>query len=174
MEIREEIFENIVFLDIDGVMNDIFSNEYFTKEAIDTLNDLYEKINYKIVLSSSWKNAFTLYKMQEIFKNIGIKAPLIDKTMTFFKNDPNKRNNITLDELDNLEIDKIYTRDYEINMWIKVFKPKHFVILDDFFFDDEILKEHLVQTSFFGLEKDKGNLSLRKELIPIILEKFKI
>lgn len=103
MEIKEEIFENIIFLDIDGVMNDIFSKEYFTKEAIDTLNDLYKEIEYKIVLSSSWKNAFTLYKMQEIFKSIGIKAPLIDKTMTFFKNEPNKRNNITLDELDSLD-----------------------------------------------------------------------
>ena len=43
-----EHFENIVFLDIDGVLNNqYFKGEYvFTKESVEVLNYLYEK--YKI------------------------------------------------------------------------------------------------------------------------------
>lgn len=53
--------KNIIFLDIDGVLNSIiFSeshpNEDFDPNATKYLSDIYHKHNCDIVLASTWKN----------------------------------------------------------------------------------------------------------------------
>ena len=94
-------FENIVFVDIDGVLN--HSNmdaEYrFLKESVEALNELYESHKIQIVISSSWKNAYAFSFLQKLFIENGIKAPVIDKTFTFFSKIENN-NSFSLNEME--------------------------------------------------------------------------
>lgn len=157
-----EHFENIVFLDIDGVLNNqYFKGEYvFTKESVEVLNYLYEKYNIKIVISSTWKNAYSFAFLQLVFKENNIKAPLIDKTMTFITPDEKRSKTMTLEELLNEEVNEIFTREYEINKWIKLFQPNHYVILDDFKMRDKNLFTHQILTYNWG--EEESTLGLRK------------
>lgn len=158
-----EEFDNIVFLDIDGVMNNQYNKgEYiFTKETVEVLNYLYEKFNIKIVLSSSWRTAYSFTFLQTIFKENNIEAPLIDKTPRFINKNKDKRcNSLSIDELEAYEIDEIYTREYEIFDWISVFRPKHYVIIDDFKMKNKELFNHQILTYNWG--DDESFLGLRK------------
>lgn len=146
-----ENFENIVFVDIDGVFNYMnMKCEYrFLQESVDAINELYDTHRIQLVLSSSWKNAYSFLFMQTLFKDNGIKAPLIDKTFTYFQNMENN-NNFSLEDLEGNELDVHYAREYEIYSWLKVFKPKHFLILDDYEMKKFNLREHQILTSYFG------------------------
>ncbi len=150
-EYGEERFENIVFVDIDGVFNHIKTEcDYeFLPESVMALNELYETHQIKLVLSSSWKNAYSFLFMQKLFQYNGIKAPLIDKTCTYFHSIENN-NCCTLEELENEETDVRYSREYEIYYWIKIFKPKHYLIIDDYKMEKFNLEEHQILTSYFG------------------------
>lgn len=46
-----------LFLDIDGVCNTIFSEDYFTKFNMGNLKHLVNTINPKVVLSSDWRRS---------------------------------------------------------------------------------------------------------------------
>lgn len=157
-------FENIVFVDIDGVLN--HSNmdaEYrFLKESVEALNELYESHKIQIVISSSWKNAYAFSFLQKLFIENGIKAPVIDKTFTFFSKIENN-NSFSLNEMETQTEDVHYSREYEIHYWIKVFKPKHFLILDDYEMQMFELKEHQILTSYWG-EKEEDMAFRKKHL----------
>lgn len=164
-EYGKQEFENIVFLDIDGVLNHHKTRyEYrFIDESVGALNDLYKTHNIEIVLSSSWKNAYSFSFIQKLFQDNVIKAPLIDKTSTFFQNVDNK-NCVSLDEIEKEETDVHYSREYEIYCWIKVFQPKHYLILDDYKMQMFGLEEHQVLTSYWG--KKEEDMAFRRKHLP--------
>ena len=82
----------LIFLDIDGVLNSdawdktkkTTSNDFlidqFDPEAIKLLNELIEKIDAQIVLTSSWRLNFDLEQMNELFSRIGIKRGIVSFT----------------------------------------------------------------------------------------------
>lgn len=142
---REKI-DTVIFLDIDGVLMTNFSDysgEYprFDVESIIFLNNLYRSIKYDIVLISSWKDAYTIKYMNDLFKSNGIEAEIIDKTDIIEK--AYNRCDISLYDIDN----KKYKtgRDDEIHKWLSVFNPNHYLILDDFIVSDLELRKHQIK-----------------------------
>lgn len=157
-------FNYIVFVDIDGVFNHMNTscNYKFLKESIETLNMLYDKYNIQLVLSSSWRCAYSFSFMQKLFKDNGIKASLIDKTPIIVAKKEDKISFCLGDfDYDNDDFCKEFSRDYEIYEWIHLFKPKHFLILDDFEMKMPFLKEHQFITSYWGTKN--SDLALRKK-----------
>lgn len=142
--------EYIIFLDIDGVMNDSKREpDNFLPEAVSVLNTLFNKYNAKVVLSSSWREYFTFNDLKDLFEQNGLLIKIIDKTPVYIC-DKKINKALTLEEISNLDIQTDISRDFEIMNYIKVHNICHYVILDDFDFDDEELKKHLVQTHYWG------------------------
>lgn len=155
-------FDYVAFVDIDGVLNHskIHCEFDFLQESIDTLNILYDKYNIKLVLSSSWRHAFTFFDMQELFKTKGINAPLIDRTYIVLTKDP-VLVDINFDDIYDINPkENIYSRESEILEWLKMFKPKHFVVLDDYLMNNDFLSKHQLKTDYWG--DDENKLGLRK------------
>jgi hypothetical protein len=157
-----ETFDYIAFVDIDGVFNymDMECSFGFIQESVDVINKLYEEYGIKLVLSSSWREAYTFEFMKDLFQNNGVKAPLIDRT--YFNVTPQKEKDFSLGEIECLDDeDDVYkpsTRDNEIYEWVKRFKPKHFIIFDDFKMHG-VLKKYQCVTSYWG--EDESLLGLR-------------
>lgn len=78
----------IIFLDFDGVVETIYwekaddgswsfnvhkagRNELNNKQAIGWLNELYSKVPYDIVVSSSWRIGMTVEELQNLITNSG-------------------------------------------------------------------------------------------------------
>lgn len=115
---------NILFLDIDGVLNSSNGRrrESFKHNRACTLHTLFEEnmevlrsiidvINCKIVISSTWRNNFTLEELKTIFSVYNIpKHIIIDTTIV----DHNA-----------------HTRGFQINEWLKNNRVNKFVIIDD-------------------------------------------
>lgn len=139
----------IVFLDMDGVVNCM---EFFDRtskeregltrhdetdfwkmmidpEAVKRLNTIADKSGAKFVLSSSWRIAHPLLKVEKYLKLCGFTGDLIDKTPNRSPVPPHRRGN-------------------EIQAWLDSHKEvEKFVILDDDS-DMEHLTKYLVQTSW--------------------------
>lgn len=157
------ILDYIVFIDIDGVLNHMNTNSTykFERESVETINILFNKYKINLVLSSSWKDAYPFSFMQKLFKDNGIKAPLIDKTSTFINYENRINQSVNLVEIENMEVKNFYTREYEILDWIKKFNPKHYLILDDFKMKEPLLEKHQVLTNNWGYFEE--DMALRKK-----------
>lgn len=62
--------KNIIFLDIDGVLND--NNSILSLESVDVLKQLIYKYNAKIVMITSWQMNGTINRIKYQFEEIGI------------------------------------------------------------------------------------------------------
>lgn len=124
----------VIFLDIDGVMN---NESCFTTQrmdpidpnAIKLLNRLVMDTDACIVISSSWRIGHPLHYLQIIFERAGFEFPerIIGATMEIIGHDK--------------------TRGQEIAMWLEQVPVDSFVIFDD---DDDMepVQDHLIQTTF--------------------------
>ena len=94
----------IIFLDFDGVVETIYwgkaedrtwsfnvhksgRKELNNKQAIGWLNELYSKVPYDIVVSSTWRIRMTLKELQELITNSGFNKNIkvIDKTPVLYR-----------------------------------------------------------------------------------------
>jgi hypothetical protein len=140
----------IIFLDIDGVLNNesLFSKqkpEPIDSTAIRLLNELITDTGACIVISSSWRIAYSLYQLQKLLTTVGFRFPekIIGATSDLSGQ----------------------VRGQEIALWLQQVPVKSFVILDD---DDDMepVKDHLIQTTFeFGLQQK--HIALAKKLLNI-------
>lgn len=157
----------VIFLDIDGVLNSEITCQYWynltkgngcggffdeedpaTKEnvkwgedLVENLKYIVEKTNAEIVISSTWRNFFSLDKFKEMFATYNwSNAPIIDKT-------PGSISRV---------------RGKEVLAWLNKNKVDKYVILDD---DSDFLstqQEYLVNTSFAkGLTKEKADEAIK-------------
>ena len=63
---------NIIFLDIDGVLNYNFSKpKKWNRSICERLNKLMLDFNYKIVITSTWRHHYTIPQLQQIFNENG-------------------------------------------------------------------------------------------------------
>ena len=130
----------IIFLDIDGVLNNSFTKEKFCgftgidKRLLKLFKDWYSSKDYQIILSSSWR---------------------IPSAHGDFKQHLNDNGLFWIDETPYL---KGIGRGHEVEASVKIHKPEKYVILDDMG-PSEFLKHQrpfLVQTSSIrGLEAKK-------------------
>lgn len=177
----------VLFLDFDGVLNsnrwvsnreeiteyhkekelsnDLWHKWQFDPETIDILNDIVEKTDCKIVISSTLRKNRTVTKLQELLSMVGFKYPdnIIDKTpVFFFKAVPEYQKFIPS-----------APRGSEIRFWLERNKDRYsiesYCIIDDDF--DMLLKQkdNFVQTNFMlGLTIDDS-----KKVIQILEKKSK-
>lgn len=84
---------NIIFLDIDGVLNSkawsesetykSFGNSvlrHFDPRSVELLNRLVTETNAKVVISSSWRFLRSLQELNDIFRQVGFKTKLYSFT----------------------------------------------------------------------------------------------
>ena len=130
---------NILFLDIGGVLNEGRENgELYSKERIQKLNNLLDKINLNIIWITSRLRIDTEELIKQDIIEYGFKYPerILGKIT-------NQKNIYTL-SISNY--DKLKTS--LIKKYIKENKPNYYVILDD---DQKLFSKDL---NFIKVEKD--------------------
>ena len=130
---------NILFLDIGGVLNEGRENEeLYSRERIQKLNNLLDKINLNIIWISSRLRIDTEELIKQDIVNYGFKYP--DKILGKITNQ--KR----IYTLSISNYDKLKTS--LIKKYIKENKPNYYVIFDD---DQKLFSKDL---NFIKVEKD--------------------
>lgn len=100
----------IVFLDIDGVLNIVGSND-FNRECVENLNMLIAATDAEIVVSSSWRVFHDFEDLCGVLAGAGVEAPIKDVTC-----------------VSNCHL---CCRGNEIQDWIHDGKIDNYVIIDD-------------------------------------------
>ena len=146
---------NIIFLDIDGVLNSV---KYHTKEKkikdisdyhLQMLAEIYHKCNAKIVLSSTWREL-------DCMENEACR-----KMYKYLLDELARYNMEIISKTPVIEMD----RPLEISTWLEEHGGKdshNFVILDDDwskeYYDKYDIGDHLVKTIYFCREENEGGL----------------
>lgn len=142
--------KNIIFLDIDGVLND--NNSIFLLESVDVLKQLIYKYNAKIVMITSWQMNGTINRRNRIkyqFEGFGI------YDIEFI--DPNYEGSLC-----NI---KMPSRILGIIDYLKNNEVANYVILDDEYHNNYklISLNHYKTNKFKGLtSKDLSKIELKK------------
>lgn len=118
------MYNNIIFLDIDGVLRTHKSdlewsnqlntsllkgiNRLFSKSAVDNLNEVIILTKAKIVVTSTWRINLSVEELSKIFKERGVIGEVIDKTGINFSG-----------------------RGLEIKEWLDNNSVANYVVLDD-------------------------------------------
>ena len=130
---------NILFLDIGGVLNEGRENEeLYSRERIQKLNNLLDKINLNIIWISSRLRIDTDELIKQDIVNYGFKYP--DKILGKITNQK------SIYTLSISNYDKL--KPSLIKKYIKENKPNYYVILDD---DQKLFSKDL---NFIKVEKD--------------------
>lgn len=165
-----EKFPNIVFLDIDGVLNsqlfyqerfrersnrdtiitdeEIYLHDNIDKKAVSFLNNLCKDIDAKVVISSTWRKNRTVEDLQQLFKIVGGTFDIIDKTLFL--------------DMSHLAIGTSIPRGFEIEVWLRSninfdkhgmypYQFQRYVILDD---DSDML--YVQRNNFFQTDSYCG------------------
>jgi len=155
--------ENIIFLDIDGVLNNI--EVKFKEESVNVIKELMKQYNAKIVIISSWQQNGTKHIRNNI-KNIFEKLDIYN--IDFI--DPNFRGNINFKgSISPIEID---SRLLGIIDYLKNNKNCNYVILDDDYHNDYklICLNHYKTKPLKGLTyKDTPKIRFK----PVNIDNFK-
>lgn len=126
----------VIFIDIDGPLSygtwadgsikilDQTKHQFeipyaWVKEDVDALSTIIEKTNADLVVSSDWKKHYGFYQLRMIFEHYGIgRWNIIDTTTNF-------------NPIRKLSSPPEWDRAGEIKTWVKAFKPKHWIAIDD-------------------------------------------
>lgn len=141
---------NIIFLDIDGVLN---SYAYYKEtgndlnlKSVDILSQIYHKFNCKIVLSSTWRELKDISEesAQKMWKHLV--DTLSKYNMEIYDITPIIKNN----------------RPLEIATWLQNNSCSNFLILYDDFplleYKKYGLEKHVVKTIYFTYKIENGGL----------------
>ena len=148
---------NILFLDIGGVLNEGRENgELYSKERIQKLNNLLDKINLNIIWITSRLRIDTEELIKQDIIEYGFKYPerILGKIT-------NQKNIYTL-SISNY--DKLKTS--LIKKYLRINKPEYYVILDD---DQKLFSKDL---NFIKVEKDGINDQIINSIQMQIKEKL--
>jgi hypothetical protein len=69
----------VIFTDIDGVLNPHWRKKW-SKKSIELYNKLCDEYELKIVITSTWRIAHSIDKLNDIFKEQGITNDIYDYT----------------------------------------------------------------------------------------------
>lgn len=154
----------VIFLDIDGVLNDNSYREFIgnyyedpiDEKKLDLLKKIVDKSNAKIVLSSTWR----MY-----WEKDSLSPDSIQLNRIF-----NRKNLKIYDKTENFGED----RDYEILIYLAKNDVEEYIILDDFDFNwSETNRKHFVQTNDeTGLDERAVEKALRLLLGEQVEEKM--
>ena len=133
--------KKIIFIDIDGPLawatwdngkvkiNENTTGEFtipypWVKEDCEALQEICDKTNAELVLSSDWKLHFTLRQMSDVFIEYGIYAKLIDITTHMDSRQMRLWNKMSPPSLD-------FERANQILKWVKDNKISNWIAIDD-------------------------------------------
>ena len=133
--------KKIIFIDVDGPLawatwgmgkvriNENTMNEFtipypLVKEDCEALQEICDKTNAELVLSSDWKLHFTLKQMSDVFIENGIYAKLIDITTHMDSRQMGAWNKMSRPSLE-------YDRANQILKWAKDNKISNWIAIDD-------------------------------------------
>lgn len=91
----------------------------WVQEDCDALTEILERTGSNLVVSSDWRKFYTLGDLKSIFQNYGIDPALVVDT-TIHQN-PMKKEGSSQE----------WDRACEIRFWVRAFKPKHWIAIDD-------------------------------------------
>lgn len=160
------IHRRVLFLDIDGVLNSIDymrrrelagdamiamhatqddPGQAIDPDAVQLLNEIVERTDARICVSSSWRKLYTIPVLQHILRQRGLRARLIGRTPDIWR-------------LPEIQIAHGHRcRGHEIQYWLdrhKRYAIEQFAIVDDSS-DMAHLKHRFVQTTIDrGLERE--------------------
>ena len=103
----------IIFLDIDGVLNQLQRNYFIDIDCVEILAELVKEVNGEIVLSSTWRLGYS---------NTGKSTPQVEKLKHIFENYDIKIVGRT---------PKLGDRAEEITKFIQLYDIDKYLILDD-------------------------------------------
>lgn len=157
---------NILFVDIDGVLNSYSYDEVIVERMIKVLSDICKEYNCKVVISSTHKPQIEYFE----------ESPIITKL-----NEKLEKYNIEcLGFTPIVEIHKGYSllerfKDFEILYYLGTHPNiEHFAVIDDNdFYDLRLLKEYLVETKDYVLNhpEEEGLLLKHIDEVGKILKK---
>jgi len=146
----------VIFLDIDGVL--ATSNQYYTnkkkwhptfdcyrfdEKCVKIFNDIIEKTNPIIILSSDWQNHYDLKQLNEIFKWNKVNCVITDVTGTAWGD---KFTNLAqLEECRAYDIVQ-YAKKHEIKKYIAIDDLNLSHWLDDYFIHTPRINEGIKQS----------------------------
>ena len=139
---------NIIFLDIDGVLNSLpyskQTNEELNPYTLTLLSKIYHKYDCQIVLASTWRELKDIPECADVWNYLIDNLQKYD--MKIFDITPMINNN----------------RPKEIAEWLKNHSWTNYVILDDDFpiedYKKHHLDKHLIKTIFFTDDISEGGL----------------
>jgi hypothetical protein len=70
---------NIIFTDIDGVLNTVSKTDWNTI-SVQLYDDLCQEFNLKPVITSTWRVKHSIKELERIFQHYGIFTPIYDYT----------------------------------------------------------------------------------------------
>ena len=127
----------VIFIDIDGPLawgtwmqgqveietfrnsNEIVKIPYpWVKEDCDALAQIVERTHADLVVSSDWKQFYTLRDLRVIFRHYGIHADVIDTTSHY---NPMRK----------MSSPPEWDRACQISAWVKAHKPERWIAIDD-------------------------------------------
>ncbi|CAL9975594.1 hypothetical protein VPHK567_0197 [Vibrio phage K567] len=124
----------IIFLDIDGVLNNALDADehkdvelrgeyqgFYSPRCVLLLNEIVQKTNAKIVLSSTWRHGLTIDDVNELFTNMNIHAECVGITRDFSEHKWSFRGNEIID----------YIQRHKDDQCSSEFVYRDYVILDD-------------------------------------------
>lgn len=117
MHLFHRNYDSVIFLDFDGVLAPVTDADedtrdgygiVFNAECAKNLNSLIETTNAKIVVTSSWRQYLSLWKLRMMWRRRNMLGEIVDVTPVM----------------------SIY-RGNEIDAWLRRNRPMRYVIIDD-------------------------------------------
>jgi len=119
-----------LFLDIDSVLvttkqhfgryHKNYDGHPFDSKCVKVLNQIIEKVNPIIIISSDWKHFFNVLELNKIFVENGVNGVITDVTPSLWGGKEDRFNNLQqLEECRAAEILQ-YVKEHEITNWVAV------------------------------------------------------
>lgn len=151
----------VIFIDIDGPLSygtwpdgkvkimegtpQEFTIPYaWVKEDCEALDEIIKQTNASLVVSSDWKKHYGIYQLRMIFEHYGIGRWNIIDTTTHFN--PIRKMSSPPD----------WDRACEIKTWVKSFKPKHWIAIDDMSLGNNFLRLNMPKWKHVAVDGDFG------------------
>ena len=130
----EEIYDKIIFLDFDGVINidtDDLKVDFQNTDAIKYLNKLCLETGFSIVVCSSWRNHMNYKEF--------LRASGLDERIQILGKTSNSNSG----------------KEFEIRNFINEHKIDKYIIIDDAYFGGDLIPHHVQTASRLGFTENK-------------------
>jgi len=167
----------IIFIDIDGPLawgtwkdgrvkitegpNGKLEIPYpWVQEDCDALNNIIQKTDAQLVVSSDWRKHYGFNQLKAIFLHYGIANwNLLDTTTNF---NPSKK----------LSSSPVWDRACEIHNWVKCFKPKNWIAIDDMVLNHHFKSLKVPQWRHIQVDGDWGQGGKLRDKVDECIDKL--